>query len=987
MVLGDGRWRTPDAAVRHHGPAARARRPRARRQRARCRHRLRSPGTAVGDAGPAERDAVGVGAVGRRAGLPQRPHPRRAVTQPAVAEDDGRRAGGAAATSPSASVTAIVGVATLPSARRRGLAALVTARLVQDARERGAELVFLDGRDADVARIYGRLGFERVGTACIAEPLWRRQVRLRGAWNATGSPRSPHGDRPFHTARALARIDEAIDRLELGRGDRVLDVGCGPGELLVRIAERTGAGGLGVDTSPVMIEQARRRASARARGADLEFAVRQGSEPEGTFAAACCLGSSHALGGLEPALERLAAWIGTDGAVLLADGFWQREPDPAFLEALRRSEPRRAALLRGAPARRARGRPRAGLGRDQQPARLGGLRVDADRQRRRLRPRAPRRGRRARLDRPSPRAPARPGRPRHDRLRARRPAPSGRFFRLSLNDQPLAVARPPRRGRTGAGRGPRRAARRRARRAGRSARRRRTRPGSGPGPRARAPSSRRGRASSSAAVRASESRAAADRLAALAGGQAAQRRGGHQVPRAVVQRLRGEHARRAVGRGARGRDPARDLHERVEPAPPGPRPLVPPSAERDVDQVRVALHQPEAVERPGPVARQQHVGAGQQRLARARRRRGRAARCACPARCPGAPPAAPAAPAGRPAAPPRPSAASVRPATGPAITRVRSSTRTPEPAGSARATASPQLFGLRPNNCGRRGRSAARWPARPEPEPPPVHARRSRRRRPRDGRPTRPRVRSAAAQPPARHDRLLELHRAAARARRPRAPPTPSLDAAVRAAARPRGAGSWRASAPSRHRQPHHPRQRREPRPGRLAAHPRMALGGEAQPPRARPTQRHRRPPEPARFGAAPPPPAAPTRPLHRQPVDVQRPAEPGAAVADLDPRRAHGESRSERQAPSGPRRKCSRSWSRFGAALPELDRVGHEPVAAPVLRPRHVVARVRARRPSANAASSTSRDPGSACPAATPTRRAATRARARRSTRPTPPR
>jgi len=25
--------------------------------------------------------------------------------------------------------------------------------------------------DADVARIYGRLGFERVGTACIAEPL------------------------------------------------------------------------------------------------------------------------------------------------------------------------------------------------------------------------------------------------------------------------------------------------------------------------------------------------------------------------------------------------------------------------------------------------------------------------------------------------------------------------------------------------------------------------------------------------------------------------------------------------------------------------------------------------------------------------------------------------------------------------------------------------------------------------------------------------
>jgi hypothetical protein len=36
-------------------------------------------------------------------------------------------------------------------------------------RERGAELVFIEAEDADVARIYGRLGFERVGTACIGE--------------------------------------------------------------------------------------------------------------------------------------------------------------------------------------------------------------------------------------------------------------------------------------------------------------------------------------------------------------------------------------------------------------------------------------------------------------------------------------------------------------------------------------------------------------------------------------------------------------------------------------------------------------------------------------------------------------------------------------------------------------------------------------------------------------------------------------------------
>jgi ribosomal protein S18 acetylase RimI-like enzyme len=69
-------------------------------------------------------------------------------------------------------VTEIAGVGTLPSARRRGFGAAVTGLLVEDARSRGVETVFLSAGDDEIARLYGSLGFERVGTACIAAPAW-----------------------------------------------------------------------------------------------------------------------------------------------------------------------------------------------------------------------------------------------------------------------------------------------------------------------------------------------------------------------------------------------------------------------------------------------------------------------------------------------------------------------------------------------------------------------------------------------------------------------------------------------------------------------------------------------------------------------------------------------------------------------------------------------------------------------------------------------
>jgi predicted N-acetyltransferase YhbS len=64
-------------------------------------------------------------------------------------------------------VSEVVGVATLPRLRARGQGAGLTSALVAHARET-ADLVFLSAGDDDVARVYERVGFARLGTTGVA---------------------------------------------------------------------------------------------------------------------------------------------------------------------------------------------------------------------------------------------------------------------------------------------------------------------------------------------------------------------------------------------------------------------------------------------------------------------------------------------------------------------------------------------------------------------------------------------------------------------------------------------------------------------------------------------------------------------------------------------------------------------------------------------------------------------------------------------------
>jgi SAM-dependent methyltransferase len=134
------------------------------------------------------------------------------------------------------------------------------------------------------------------------------------------------------------KLGRLVEQLRLPAGARVIDIACGKGEFLIRLAEAYEVNCLGIDLSPLFVAEARKRLEVRAPKAEVTFREMDGAEFEPkephSYALASCLGASWIYGGHAGTLDALAYMVAPGGWVVTGEPYWLQEPCEEHLKVL-----------------------------------------------------------------------------------------------------------------------------------------------------------------------------------------------------------------------------------------------------------------------------------------------------------------------------------------------------------------------------------------------------------------------------------------------------------------------------------------------------------------------------------------------------------------------------------------------------------------------------------------------------------------------------
>lgn len=131
------------------------------------------------------------------------------------------------------------------------------------------------------------------------------------------------------------KIEELYTLLDLKPDSNVVDIGCGKGEMLIRLAEDYRVEGAGIDKSPYCIREAEKQRLNRVPRAGLKFLEMDGARYKTTddpADLAMCIGATWIYGGYNNTLTSLSNMAKPNGLVMVGEPFWRSDPPKDYLE-------------------------------------------------------------------------------------------------------------------------------------------------------------------------------------------------------------------------------------------------------------------------------------------------------------------------------------------------------------------------------------------------------------------------------------------------------------------------------------------------------------------------------------------------------------------------------------------------------------------------------------------------------------------------------
>ena len=147
----------------------------------------------------------------------------------------------------------------------------------------------------------------------------------------------------FQNPTSEEKLDLAASYCAIADGMRILDVGCGKGWLLRRLAKRYDIRATGLELNRAFAAEARTLADKEGVAGRIEIvqgpALEFRAEPA-SFDVVMCIGASFALGGFESALQWMSRHAKRGGIVAIGEPFARQLPLPADMTADRGYEAR-----------------------------------------------------------------------------------------------------------------------------------------------------------------------------------------------------------------------------------------------------------------------------------------------------------------------------------------------------------------------------------------------------------------------------------------------------------------------------------------------------------------------------------------------------------------------------------------------------------------------------------------------------------------------